>query len=107
MANTPFNTFVTGLPSAGALAGTELVPLVKSGTSSQSTPAAVATFVAANLPANSIANASLAQMASNTIKGNVTAGLANAVDLTVAQVKTLLGIVAVVDSIAVSYFGAV
>lgn len=40
---------------------------------------------------NALANSTLAQMASNTIKGNNTGGTANAADLTVSQVNTMLG----------------
>jgi hypothetical protein len=41
---------------------------------------------------NVITNANLSQMAASTLKGNNTAGTANAADLTTAQVKTLLAI---------------
>ena len=42
--------------------------------------------------ANSIANSQLAQMPTKTIKGNNTAGTANADDLTVAEVKSMLAL---------------
>jgi len=45
-----------------------------------------------SLIANGITNALAAQMGANTIKGNNTAGTANAADLTTAQVKTMLAI---------------
>lgn len=40
---------------------------------------------------NALTNAMVAQMATNTIKGNNTGGTANAADLTVSQVNTMLG----------------
>jgi hypothetical protein len=49
-------------------------------------------LLGANLATNSVSNSALAQMATLTIKGNNTGGTANALDLTGAQVKTLLAI---------------
>jgi hypothetical protein len=44
----------------------------------------------ANIATNTVANTNLAQMATNTIKGNNTGGTANAADLTAAQVAAIL-----------------
>ena len=52
----------------------------------------VAGAVATTIAANVVTNSKLAQMGANTIKGNNTAGTANALDLTASQVKTLLAI---------------
>lgn len=41
--------------------------------------------------ANAVSNSKLAQMPTNTIKGNNTGGTTNALDLTVSQVQTMLG----------------
>jgi hypothetical protein len=46
----------------------------------------------ADLAANTVANAALAQMATNTIKSNLTGGTANAADNTVATVAAAIGL---------------
>lgn len=47
--------------------------------------------LATTIGSNKVANSQLAQMAANTIKGNNTGSTANAVDMTVAQLNTLIG----------------
>ncbi|MBD2704417.1 hypothetical protein IC229_27500 [Spirosoma sp. BT702] len=48
--------------------------------------------VASSVTNNAVTNAGLAQMATNTIKANLTGGTANASDVTLASLKTALGL---------------
>ena len=56
-----------------------------------SSPITTAGTIALSITANGILNASLAQMATKTLKGNKTGSTANAADLTVSEVLTMLG----------------
>lgn len=83
---------------AGALpiwsvAGTGTVSNVATGTGLTGGPITTTGTIAVST--NGVTNALLAQMPANTIKGNNTAGTANAADLTVSQTNALLGVTTV------------
>jgi hypothetical protein len=74
------DTKISELPVAGALVGTEAIPVVQGGATKKSTPSALATFVAANVPG-------LAPLASPAFTGNPTVPTASPGDndLTIAN----------------------
>lgn len=90
--------FVTGLDTTGNLLRVQPAFTDISGSVAASQMPAlagdvttVAGAVATTIAANAVTNAKAAQMAANTIKGNNTAGAANAADLTGPQAATVIG----------------
>jgi len=80
-------TNATGLPLATGVSGTLAAANFPALTSDVTTSAGNLTATIAN---NAVTNAKAAQMATKTIKGNDTGGTANATDLTVARVISML-----------------
>jgi len=80
----------SGLPPAAALGSTDIVPVQQGGVTSQSTPAAVATYVGNNLPSASVTLVNLANIPTTTIVGNASISSAAPAALTGTQATALL-----------------
>lgn len=87
--NGPLNPIATSGSATDLTAGTIAAARMPALTGDVTTTVGT---VATTIAANAVTNAKAAQMATLTLKGNNTGGTANSIDLTVAQVLTMLGV---------------
>jgi hypothetical protein len=84
------NLQIDQFPAAGPLGSTDATLVQQSGVTGQSTPAAIATYVAANLPAGTVTLANLANIAANSVVGNIIGSPAVPTALTSTQLTAFL-----------------
>lgn len=84
---------ISELVTAGTLTGAEELPVIQGGANRRVSLSSVISFFTSTstLADGSVTNAKLANMATASLKGRTTAGTGVPEDLTVAQVKTMLG----------------
>jgi hypothetical protein len=95
-----FNSFVSGLPGATTLTGTELIPLIQGGASSQSTPSALKTYLTSAVSSVSGTPSANIDYGASPPSGYV-AGVTNRLILTPSANLSVLGLLSAPDGWAV------